>query len=209
MINYGSYSGKYSCFLYRHEMLERDMQEICAYGLELLISTLIEVINVIFVSVLAHKIIFGIIYIICIMTIRTYTGGYHAATKLRCNIIFIIVYILSLIFMQWIQKINNYNLILWCGLIASYIYVIYNAPIENHNKPLNQCQINKNRKSSILIYGIFMMLGIIYDISGMAIGIVKNLNCYSVYIKIILIFIVIAMIVGKYKERCFHRMAIM
>ncbi len=79
-----------AAFLFKQGIIENDMQEICTYGLELLI------------------------------------------------------------FMQWIQKINNYNLILWCGLIASYIYVIYNAPIENHNKPLNQCQINKNRKSSKL-----------------------------------------------------------
>lgn len=187
-------------YIYRCRYVDKDYKEICAYGLELIFSSVIEIVNVLLISILTNTIGYGIIYILLIMGIRSYTGGYHAKTKLMCNFIFVITYLLSLLSLNIVLKYKCAFYILWILLLGAGMYVVKYAPVENVNKTLNKRQKFENRKRSICIYAVNIFLLSLCDIYAVVVGWQNDIvNYYSSYIKIIMIIIALTMIVCKFK----------
>jgi accessory gene regulator B len=55
------------------------------YGLEILISGLIGIINILIISILIHRLTQGIVFLIVFIVLREYTGGYHAESYISFN----------------------------------------------------------------------------------------------------------------------------
>ena len=130
-------------------IIEKDSIEVYQYGFELLVSMIIEIISTMILSLAVHDVGTGILYLILMMVIRTNTGGYHADTPFRCNFTFASVYVCSILIWKILIYEEKCNFVLWILLILSFLYVVCNAPIQNHNKQLNKEQ---KERSNNLIY---------------------------------------------------------
>lgn len=191
-----------TAFLCGKSIISEKMAEVYEYGFMLLLSSLVETFNILLISAAMGYMVHGMIYLLCIMIIRSYTGGYHADTPFRCNVVFVVTYLLSLIIWHEVIKYRAGNWLVWYALLISFVYVVINAPVQNHNKVLSVSEAEKNRKISVIIYVCCMVLMLILDITGrMTNGrIMAIVGQYCLYIKIILINIALMMFIGKVKE---------
>ena len=167
------------------------MIEICEYGTELVLAGVINVIMILFTGMLIHQIIYGVLFLMIMIPTRAFIGGFHASTHLRCNVLFVSTYLLSL---QLLQIIGTRHMMMAQLLaIAGFIIISAEAPLENKNKQLSDTQKVLYNKISQVIYILLMIVGIVVNDKDQEL---------SLYINIILVIIVFLMIIGKEGREC-------
>lgn len=82
-------------FLFSKDAITEEEKEVCAYGMELIISGIISVALVLIIGLITGNIWYAVIYNMMMILIRTYTGGYHADTHAGCNVCYCGVYSVS------------------------------------------------------------------------------------------------------------------
>lgn len=152
-------------------------QEVYRYGMEIILSSLTGCLSVILISALLGDVLEGIIYIAALSLIRLFAGGYHADTYLKCNIITISTFCISLL----IHKFYIYNYIAYNPIIlavsATFVLVmlILYAPVENENKPIPDSDRPRLKTISIaiatLIFGIVLIVYYLFDFRQILIAI--------------------------------------
>ncbi len=119
--------------------------EVYIYGIEICLSSLIGIIAILIISFMIGRFFEGILYIITLFIIRSCTGGYHAQTYFKCNLIYIFSYLCTIKFYNFLSEqyliFNNYFCLII--MIISIIIVWLYAPVENVNKKINE----KSKKS--------------------------------------------------------------
>lgn len=105
--------------------------EVYIYGIEICLSSLIGIVAILIISFMIGRFFEGILYIITLFIIRSCTGGYHAPTYFKCNLIF-----------------NNYFCLII--MIISIIIIWLYAPVENVNKKINEKSKKKFKRLSII-----------------------------------------------------------
>lgn len=180
-------------------IIDEGQKDIFVYGLELLLYGILESILIILTGVVVNSLITGIIYLLGMMIIRTYTGGYHADTHMRCIILFVITYLAELNIARKICFCEYQLVISWIMVILSFIYLVYNAPLENINKRLSKKQIKKYKKISCNMYLMIINIIIILDFINFVYA--DKYVVYSLFLKIMLIIIAFLMICGKLKNK--------
>ena len=134
------------------------------------------------------KLFEAIIFFLTFYFIRRRTGGYHADTYFKCNLIFflniiaVLVVISFRISFAW-QVIFNVFAFIFCFLL-----ILMKAPIENPNKPI--CK-SKQKKHKIIA---FILLGILECISVVII----NQYTYSMSISLALFSVSVAMTIKSH-----------
>lgn len=73
-----SLSNKITSFLVCNNSIDNEDCEICSYGLEVLISSLINTVIVLFIGAILGKFMQTVVFIVCYCSIRQFSGGYHA-----------------------------------------------------------------------------------------------------------------------------------
>jgi len=112
-----------------------------------------------FLGMLWHSIIFMMSYI----PFRTYAGGYHASTELRCYVLscsLITIVLIGIKNIPW----NGYVCLLMSLLAA--IIVIWLAPVEALNKPLREPERTIYRKKSRILLFILLCAAILLWFEG-------------------------------------------
>ena len=118
------------------------------FGLELILTYLFGTSILVVISMLCHQPIAWLLFILGFAPLRTTAGGFHAKSHLSCFIISACLFILSLassFLVSWIRGIP-----LTIALIT-LILVYYWSPVQAKNKKLNDDQISKNRRKSLII----------------------------------------------------------
>ena len=116
---------------------EEEDIEVYAYGVELLISTVASLVAVLIIGACFGQFYTALAFLIAFIPIRTYAGGYHAATHLRCFMTLLVVYGLDILLVAFIPKSH----IVWIALIISIISAIlvyWLSPIPDENKPISE-----------------------------------------------------------------------
>lgn len=142
--------------------------DVYVYGIELTISSIIGAIVLLTVGLIFNFLTESIIYMASLSLIRMFSGGYHAKSYLRCNMILVISYIFSLIFYRlYINNLIHLNYItFYVLLIFSLIIFIMFAPVNNPNK--NDIEENKTKFKFIsitLMIAELMLAQIIYEVT--------------------------------------------
>ena len=177
-------------FCIQNVMIKKE--EIYVYGIELLISSLIGIVLDLGLSIGLGKVWSGVVFLAVFILVRQYTGGYHADTYVRCNMAFLLTYLLSVGIWTFCRQ-RDVKVAVWLILLGAYIAMAAIAPVENKNKPLTGEEMQRYKWKSILIYSAFIMVVLAADITGVFYEV-------CLYIKIILIIIAVLMVLGKFKE---------
>lgn len=139
-----------------NSIIKNDDREIYQYGIEIIISTLINIFIDIAIGLLFNELISAIIFFILFALIRSSSGGYHADTYLKCNSIFALNLSIVLLWIKYATVF--YDLSVHLAFIFIYFAVIIKfAPMENENKPLDKLQKIKSKKLC-LIYGTILTI---------------------------------------------------
>lgn len=134
-----------------------DKKEICKYGLENLVISILEILSILFFAILIGNFLYTLIFIVTIVLIRRYTGGYHAKTKLGCYIILIEIYLFFSMVLKFISPVYIVPLGILVILFLNYMVWKY-APIVNSNKKIDKKEMETYRKFSMTITAVFSVL---------------------------------------------------
>lgn len=141
-------------------------KEVYRYGIQQGLNLALNILTTIIIGVLCGMVYPSILFLICYMPLRSFCGGYHAKTHLRCYI-YSVIMITSILL---VTKYATFNILLYEVLVLiSLIIILLLAPVEDKNKKLDYVEKRVFRKRAyiiafleVLLYHIFLLTHLTY-----------------------------------------------
>lgn len=180
-------SNTITTFFFKKNMIETSEIAIFCYGMEVIVSTFVGISTIILISAFLKNISFGILYLLYIVPIRMYVGGYHAKSYLKCNIVFSCFFIIALLCYQN-MGLREYKILSYFNLMSTIL--IFNlAPLENKNKLIEKSKKKIYRNIDVLFYIVGGIVGICF----------KHLYWINI-LTIVITNVTILLLIGKGEE---------
>ena len=180
-------SHRIALFLRDSDIVDDETSQVCQYGFEIIISTLVGFLLVVIIGLCCGELLSAILFYTIFVGVRLSTGGYHATTHLRCKLLLCVCClstILTTIFFE-----NYYNIKVQTIIILFYLLTVFLfSPIEHPNAPLDNFAMKRNRGISFIL-AIVIMLGY-FEFKKIAM--VSSLT---------LLVVVILMLLSKFNEK--------
>lgn len=122
--------------------------QIYQYGFELLISSVVSLVLVVAIAFAFGNTKLALAYLFGFIPIRVYAGGYHARSHTECYFAFATCFTLCLVLSMNTTSVHVLPLVTCSILLLIMVRV---APVEAKNKPLTKQKRNKNRRISIFL----------------------------------------------------------
>ena len=160
-----------------------------AYGIQQGLNLALNILTTIIIGCFCGMIFPSILFLLSYMPLRSFCGGYHAKTHIRCYI-YSVIMITSILL---IAKYVTFSILVYGILVLVSLAVIFLlAPVEDRNKALDNAEKKVFRKRActiavleVLIYHIFL--------------IIRFTNSYKI-LSIALFSLSILMIIGRIKN---------
>lgn len=131
-------------FLSSIDGFEDDRSLIYQVGFDVLISTGLTVAGISGLSMLLHNQWGAVCFLLCFMTVRSYSGGYHAKTRTRCFLLTCGAYLFTVLPLRTgLLHYDSFFSIVTAGIVIAVWYLF--VPVENKNKRLLQDWKRTNR----------------------------------------------------------------
>lgn len=130
---------------------------IYAYGFEAMFSTVFTFGSIIVLSVCVGNFFETLLFFTAFMVLRIYAGGYHAATRARCYLISLLMYIIFSVMLVVISVDLYLLLAVFTSIIAFGCIVVW-APVIHKNRSIPQESFSRCRKMSLLICTIEVLI---------------------------------------------------
>lgn len=142
-------------------------KELYRYGIQQGLNLALNILTTIIIGVLCGMIYPSILFLICYMPLRSFCGGYHAKSYLRCYIYSVIMITgIFLVAKYFTFSVLVYEILILVSLIAIFLL----APVEDKNKTLDSDEKRVFRKRAciiaffeVLIYHIFLIINLTYS----------------------------------------------
>lgn len=160
-------------YLIKADVIDKSEEALAyyKYGLEITISSLLNILLIISIGIISRQLIESLLFLVCFVPLRQFTGGYHANSYLKCNLLFSILFILLLtIFNITVSKLSfNICIIM---LVFSIAVFLSECPVEHRNKPLTDPQKKKSKFMSIILGLLYGAIGVISKVLSYDIGVI-------------------------------------
>lgn len=136
--------------LWEQGILQDDDISKCSYGLDIFISSIVEVLSILIISAFVKNFVETLMFFLAFIPLRIYAGGYHAETRIRCFLVSLAVYGIF----TGILKLTPGELYLplEISLVTfSAIITLVSSPVVHHNKNVNDTEIKNYRSISLKI----------------------------------------------------------
>ena len=139
--------------------LTREDEAVYRYAYELLLNQVINLVLAGLVAFFFRAPVVVLLFLLCYIPLRSYSGGYHADTNLGCTI-------LSTLLIGgvcYVTQAVEHGILEWqpIGYLVSGIIIYFWAPVQDHNKPLDDLEKTRYKKRSRLVWGIEVIVGIL------------------------------------------------
>lgn len=160
-------ASKITVKMIRQGIFTEEMYDIYVYGFQLVLSFLLSVAVMLLIGVASNRVLNTILFLVVFVTLRSFTGGYHANTYGVCFLVTISVFVATLLLSEYID-INwlSYFLLIIVGLPILYIW----APVEHYNKPLDNDDKARCKMISIILFLSFNIVGMFFTIVNASLG---------------------------------------
>lgn len=130
--------------IFRIEEEDRDLYYL---GIEVIVNTIITAIAVLFVGILLHNFWGALLFLTCFANVRSYSGGYHSKTRIRCFTTTILCYLCTYVVMKGMFCLNDVwqTLIITFGILMTLFAFSRYVPIDNPNKRIMDELRQRNR----------------------------------------------------------------
>lgn len=148
-------------FTSEHLDISPEMKEIYQYGIEITISSMLNITLVLLCSLILGNFIAGLLYLSIFIFLRSFTGGYHATSYFRCNLTFVSTFIIT--YFAYIIISGCQFSVYICGALtfASFIPIALFSPVPNKHKPLSDKQRKSAFVRSIIITSVLSVTGLV------------------------------------------------
>lgn len=160
-------------FFVRQNIIENEDKEVYEYGLQLLLSSILNSMIALLIAVISQTVIPCLIYLTVFIVMRKSAGGFHAKTHFGCCCILIAVISGFILFIKFVP-VYIYFVISGISIFISMITILFFAPLEHENKPLKENDKIKLRKVSIVYMVIIFILIIIFEIFNLKVYMIST-----------------------------------
>ena len=141
----------------KNQIIDQDEYDIYVYGSELVISFLISLTLIFIIGLITNTLSQAIAFLTVFISLRRFTGGYHALTHFKCKIIMVTIYITVIVLANNVNLSMFYFPIAW---VIGTVLILFLCPIENENKPILKQDKKRHRICALILYFIIMTIGL-------------------------------------------------
>lgn len=149
-------SKRMASFFVRNEVIKSEDEEVYEYGLQLLLSTIINGMIALILAIFTGTIFQCICYLAVFVLLRKSAGGFHAKTHFGCCCILVVVLSLFIMFIKIVPN-EAYGIVAAITVSFSVVIILIFAPLEHENKPISDRDRSKLRKNSV-IYAVLLTI---------------------------------------------------
>lgn len=147
--------------LINNQIIQSDNRELYRYGIQQGLTMILNLATTLLIGVLCDMLWQSIVFHLAYIPLRSYAGGYHAKTPVRCYLFSSAMMFAILSVMRWVTISN-----LICGimLLLSLVCVFLLAPVADHNKPLDDTEQNvyRHRARVIAVSEVLIVLACLW-----------------------------------------------
>ena len=130
-------------------------KEIYRYGIQQGLNLALNILTTIIIGCLCGMLYPSILFLLSYMPLRSFCGGYHAKTHLRCYIYSVIMITCILLVTKYFTfSTLVYEFLTW----ISFIVILLLAPVEDQNKTLDSDEKKVFRKRAYVIAALEMLI---------------------------------------------------
>ena len=160
-----------------------EFADVYQYGFELLLSFLVSTGLIIIAGIILNRFIETLVFLLVFISLRSFTGGFHAMKYWICTVSTFGVYSLVMIVSSCVSV--NFHVFYILFLFGSIILYI-KAPVENPNKELTKKQKSKYKWISLALFFGLLLIGYVFVKSNSA---VSSTICFTLIIDLTLMFV--------------------
>ncbi len=139
------------------KIIEEKQSAVIAYGLELLLSSVINILSILFISVIINRVKEIILLLLVSIPLQSFGGGYHCNTHFRCWTLTTGGYLIAVLGAVYLPV----EVLLGTTLISTYPFLKF-SPVENPKAPFGENFKNKMKKIIRIVYFIGIIISLIF-----------------------------------------------
>lgn len=177
-------ANKLTIFLVNREIISREDIPIYIYGYEALIASLVNFILIVILGVIFHQGWHSIVFFVVFALTRVHSGGYHAQSYLKCNLVLALVYIVTIMLTKAIIfSKTNYIVV----FVLFYLSVILKfAPVPDSKKQISKAEEAKFREKILLLSAIWTILILILSFVCFRVALTMAITLFVVAVLIVI-----------------------
>lgn len=187
MIN--RFADRLTNFIRNNTKIEPDMVDVYKYGVEITLSSILNIFWVIFFSFILSDIISGIIFLLGFILLKSFSGGYHARTYFMCNAVFGLTFLLTFFANEALYLLcdDSFRMTVLEALVTlSIIPIIAFSPVKNKFKKLDKGQAQRCRVVAITTYIVLAILSLFTYFCGIKQGSFMIVTLSAIAVMILL-----------------------
>lgn len=144
-------------FLADKNLIAAEDKEVYAYGAELLLSTVFNLIIALVIALITNTFWQCLVFLTSFVTIRIYAGGYHADTHRNCMLTLVCVQGLFVLIIKNFSA-EKVKVAISIMLMLSIAVIILLAPVAHPNKPLTESLKKVLRKKAYVSVAVWTLI---------------------------------------------------
>lgn len=165
-------------YLISQNIISPNKKDIYMYGFELLFADILNFSVIFTIGIILCGFSPTSIYCVVFIFLRSFCGGYHSNTHLRCHICTIGVFIIFIVLFKVLT--NNNNFVIFIIDLIAYIPILVFSPIEHKNKPLSEINRKHNRLVSIIAVPFLIFIAVFLQFLRLKEGLAISLTLWIV-----------------------------
>lgn len=177
-------------------IIQKEDEEIYSYGLEILMSTVFTIAVLLIAGLFLHKGAETLILLLVYCPIRTFAGGYHTDSNLKCITAFILLYFLIISIYTGLTstEMPKGYMILALVYICNVIILML-APVESTENPLPYKRKKGMKRKAFYLTLIYTAIITYIELSG------RTYTNFALLGSIAIIWVTTLVVIGKIKYR--------
>ena len=139
-----------------NDIIKTEEMEAYTYGLELLIPKVILYVVILVVSLITDTFLMSVAFVILLMSLRRYSGGFHCKTAEICVIVSFLMYLLAIFGYEFVSFIPN--MVYGVSTVLSSVIVLIFSPVEDKNRPLDETEKKLYRQKAMIALSFILVL---------------------------------------------------
>lgn len=171
------------------KIIDPEESELYKYGLQQGALILLNILTILIVGKIFGMLLESVVFMVTYIPLRTYAGGYHARTQLKCyisSVVLIIAVLLGIRFIPW----TNFIILMISIISGLIIYIL--SPVADSNKPLNVTEVKVYKKNARIILA--------FEFSVLILMINLEVNSIAGCISVSLLSLCVMLILGRNRK---------
>lgn len=140
----------------KRNIISKDESEFFVFAFALMLSQALGIATCLIIGAIFQSIIESILYLLFFIPLRTFSGGFHAGSHLKCYVSSVLLFVGSVFLGVFVSNILQL-LIITIIFACCALMLLLIAPVEDKNKPLSEREVIKCQamvKTILSIYSI-------------------------------------------------------